>query len=737
MAETLIEHSATTPSFGVRPRRKSTAETTLAIENMHCGGCLRKVETALQSVPGVAAARANLSTKRASVYFDGSGRDASVLIDALERAGFKAAELVVSADLQAIEEDNDRLRRLAVAGFASANIMLLSVAVWSGGDGDMSPAVVRLLHWLSALIALPTVAYAGLPFFRSAAVALGAGRLNMDVPISLGVILATAMSLFQTIQGNEHVYFDAAVTLLFFLLVGRAIDGRMRARSQSAAENLLGLRSSTATVIGHDGVVTRMSAHNIAPGMHVISAAGERFAVDGRVISGNSMIDESLISGETRPRSVGPGDEVYAGTVNLDQSLTIETRATSDGTLIAEIARLMTAAEQGRASYVRMADRGARIYAPAVHILGLGTFIGWLVFGEDWQAALTAAIAVLIITCPCALALAVPAVQVAAISRLFARGVLVKSPDALERLAEIDTVVFDKTGTLTRGEPSVKNVEAIAPEALAAAATLAACSRHPYARAVVRASQARGLTSRPANDVKETAGLGLVCLHDGVSHKLGSAAFCGAPAGDLSAIWYCRDGAAPVGFEMADRLRDDAAEVVQHLKAKGFEVELLSGDRTSEVSRVAGEVEIERFSSGIMPADKLKRLEQLSQLGHKTLMIGDGLNDAPALAAGHASLSPASAADISQTAADAIFQGVLLEPVLETLAVAQESRRMALQNFAIALGYNLIFVPLAVAGVVTPLIAAVAMSSSSIAVTLNAMRLRTKRLALGSWRSAP
>ncbi len=353
--------------------------TVLAVENMHCGGCMRKVETALAAVPGIATARANLSARRVTAVHDAAGVNAADLVEALARAGFRAAELRGGRPRQPTKPvDRDLLKRLGVAGFAAANIMLLSVSVWSGGAGDMTPSVQALFHWLSALIALPTVAYAGQPFFRSAAQALRARRLNMDVPISLGVTLATAMSLYQTTRGSQQVYFDAAVTLLFFLLVGRYLDQRMRARAAGAAANLLGLRGTAATVIRSDGTTERLGARLLEPGMRILTAAGERFAVDGRVLDGRGEVDESLITGETAPRTVAPGAQIYAGTVNLSGSLVTEATATDQNTLLAEIARLMSAAEQARGRYVRLADRAARFYAPAVHILGLVTFLGWL-----------------------------------------------------------------------------------------------------------------------------------------------------------------------------------------------------------------------------------------------------------------------------------------------------------------------------------------------------------------------
>jgi P-type Cu2+ transporter len=707
------------------------ATTTLAVANMHCGGCMRKVETTLAAIPGVVSARANLSLKRVSASHLPGGLQAAALIDALDRAGFVAAELAAASVDRRDAADQDYLRRIGIAGFAAANIMLLSVSVWSSGGTEMSPAIRSLFHWLSALIALPAIAYAGIPFFRSAAQALSRRRVNMDVPISLGVTLATLMSVYQSVRGTEQVYFDAATTLLFFLLLGRFLDQRMRAKAAGAAANLIGLAATAATVIKEDGSLERVSAKALAPGMRIHIAAGERVAADGRVLQGSAEVDQSLITGESRPCRVAPGAFVYAGTINLSGLMVVEATTGSDNTLLAEIARLMATAEQARGRYVRLADRAAQLYAPLVHALGLATFLGWLLSGQGWEGALTAAIAVLIITCPCALALAVPAVQVAATSRLFARGVLVKTADALERFAEIDTVVFDKTGTLTLGRPNLLNPGAIDRATLAAAAALAANSRHPYARAVVRAARERGLVIEPVSGIQEMAGFGLERQTALARERLGSPAWCGLENAE-AAVTLCYRGVdgAITGFALADQLRPDAAGTTQCLARAGFALEILSGDRSSIVAAVARDLGVQHFGAQLLPTDKIRRLAELSAAGCRVLMVGDGLNDAPALGSAHASLSPAAAADISQTAADAIFQGEALAPVLETLGVARAAHRMALENFAIAIGYNLIFVPLAVAGHVTPLLAAIAMSVSSLAVTANALRLRTRKVSL-------
>ena len=723
--------SAVKEVVAAHPASAAFATTTLAIANMNCGGCMRKVETALAAVPGVISARANLSAKRVSAVHAAGQADAAELIDALDEAGFVAAELAQASTPERDTADQDFLRRIGVAGFAAANIMLLSVSVWASRGGDMSPSVQSLFHWLSALIGLPAIAYAGVPFFRSAAQAISARRVNMDVPISLGVTLATLMSVYQTVRGTEQVYFDAAVTLLFFLLLGRFLDQRMRTRAAGAAANLLGLSAFSATIVDRDGKTARLSAKALTPGMHVLTAAGERFAADGRLLQGAGEVDQSLITGESAPRRVQHGAFIYAGTINLSAPMLVEATSTSDNTLLAEIARLMAIAEQARGRYVRLADRAARLYAPLVHALGLLTFLGWVTAGHGWEEALTASIAVLIITCPCALALAVPAVQVAAASRLFAQGVLVKSPDALERLAEVDTVVFDKTGTLTLGRPNLVNAGNIDARTLAAAASLAASSRHPYARAIVKAAEDRQISVKALPAVQETPGFGLERDMDSGRERLGSAQWCGQSDHSQSASLCYRDVDGNITtFVLEDTVRPQALDTINAIEQGGFAIEILSGDRQSAVEALAAKLNIPQYRAQLLPTEKIQRLKELAQGSHKVLMVGDGLNDAPALATAHASLSPSTAADISQTTADAVFQGDALAPVAETLAVARACQRMALQNFAIAVGYNILFVPLAMAGHVTPLLAAIAMSASSLAVTGNALRLRTRKMRL-------
>ncbi|HEX6102468.1 MAG TPA: HAD-IC family P-type ATPase, partial [Alphaproteobacteria bacterium] len=436
----------------VKTGADGTARLNLLVDGIQCGACLWLIEAALARLPGVVSARLAMTTRRLAVSFRPAETTAEAVAARVAALGYRVAPF----DPDALSTAGDRgatelLKCLAVAGFAAANVMLLSVAIWSG-HSDMSPALRDLLHWVSALIALPTVAYAGRPFFRSALTALKAKRTNMDVPISLAVILTPAMSVAETLRHAEHAYFDSAVTLLFFLLVGRYLEHRARGRARGAAERLLALGKGAVTVIGDDGHAHSLPPSRLKPGMVLLVATGARIGADGMVREGQSELDVSLITGEAAPKHVKAGERVFAGTANLGAPLRVTVTATGEDTLLADIVRMMEAAEQGRARYVALADRVARAYAPVVHVLALSAFLYWFLgAGIGARDALMIAVAVLIVTCPCALALAVPTVQVAASGRLMRRGVLLKSADGLERLAAVDTVVFDKTGTLTLG----------------------------------------------------------------------------------------------------------------------------------------------------------------------------------------------------------------------------------------------------------------------------------------------
>jgi Cu2+-exporting ATPase len=695
----------------------------LLVEGVHCGACIRRIERALEREGGLEAARVNLTTRRLTVRWRGEPARGNRLAQVVTGLGYG----VVPFDpdrLKALDNkaEAELLRCLAVAGFAASNVMLLAVSVWAGHFYSMGEATRTFFHWFEALIALPAIAYSGRPFFRSAYRALRAGHTNMDVPISLAVMLAPGMSLVETIRGGEHAYFDSAITLLFFLLIGRYLDQRARGSARSAAERLLALGASAVTLVLPDGATRSVRPEQLEAGQEVLVATGERVGVDGTVIEGASELDTSLITGETVPQRVAVGERVFAGTINLGAPLRLEVRAVGEGTLLAEIVRLMELAEQRRSRFVAIADRVARAYAPAVHSLAFLTFLGWTLTGAaSWQTALLYAIAVLIVTCPCALGLAVPAVQVLASGRLMRRGTLLKSATALERFATADMVVFDKTGTLTSGRLELVPGE-VAPDVLAAAAGMAKASRHPLAKALAAAAPEAPAVA----GVEEVPGMGLRLVRPEGEWRLGRRGWAAEVPEDASVgaeLWFARPGAPPVRLAFADRVREDAAAVVGELKRRGYAVALLSGDRAPTVRAIAGELGIAEWHAACKPHDKTARLEAWAAEGRKVLMVGDGLNDAPALAAAYVSLSPATAVDISQTAADAVFQGQRLAPVLEVIDVAKRAERLVRQNFVLSFGYNVFTVPLAMAGFVTPLVAAIAMSSSSIVVVLNSLRL--------------
>ena len=694
------------------------------VENVHCGGCMRKIEREVGKLAGVEQARLNLTTRRLMVVTSaGLAGTADIVDEVIQTLGDLGypARLYDPETLGSTDEilEKKLLRAMTVAGFAAANVMLLSVSVWAGTD--MGPATRSLLHWFSALIVLPAVVYAGRPFFESALRALTRRGTNMDVPISLAILLASGMSLFETIRGGEHVYFESAIMLLFFLLLGRYLDRRARGKARHAAEHLLSLDQDPITVIDPDGQQSTIPIKNATIGMKVLVAAGERIGVDGRVLLGSSEIDTSLITGESVPTALDKGDRVFAGTLNIAAPIEVEITAIGEGTLLAEIVRLMELAEQRRGRYVVLADRIAGWYAPVVHGLALATLLGWtFLLDASWQTAMLYAVSVLIITCPCALGLAVPAVQVIASGALLRQGILLKSATALERLAEIDTVVFDKTGTLTEGQPTLRPSQTITSADLHLAASLAAASQHPLARAIVAAAP----DVSAATGVEEVPGRGLRLSGPDGEVRLGSRLWCGVDDEDETGLelWLAADGRC-VRFAFDDRLRDDSKPVITALKRRSLMTAILSGDRRSTVEAAASELGIEHWQAACTPAEKVEKLEQLAADQHTVLMVGDGLNDAAALAAAHVSLSPASAVDISQAAADAVFQGRHLGPVAEALLTARRASRLVRQNLGLALAYNLITIPLAIAGLVTPLIAAICMSASSLIVVVNALRL--------------
>jgi len=704
----------------LRPNAGGGERLDLLVRGARCAGCISKIEGQVGAIAGVGSARMNLTTGKLSVGFAEGGGDPALVIETLDRLGYPATLFDPAKSAAAHDAEGRRLAMaLGVAAFGAGNAMMFSVPIWAGLFGqELGPAMRTMMQWMSAAVGAPCAVYAGMPFFTSAWRSLKAGRANMDVPISIGVLLTLAISFVETVLGGADTYFDAAVSLLFLLLIGRWLDPRLRARARGAAGDILALQAPAAAVIDADGQEHRRPLSDIVPGDLLLVRPGERIPVDGRIEDGQSSLDNALLTGETSPVLVRVGDQCRAGSLNLTGALRLLATATSEDSAIADIARLVEAGAQSRSRYVQLADKAAALYVPVVHSAAAMTFAGGMILGMGPREALLRAVAVLIITCPCALGLAVPAVQVSASARLFRRGVLVKSGAALERLAEIDHVILDKTGVLTEGRPRL--VDPI-PAAVAMAAPLARASAHPLARALAREAGPSIL----ADKVIETPGQGVEGFIHGRRARLGRAAFVGVTSAGPSEteLWLAIEGEPKIRYVFQDQLRADAGATVQALLARGLSVEILSGDGFDPVRRVAEALGVTAWRAGLTPAEKAQIVAQRTAEGRRVLMIGDGLNDTAALANAHAAMAPGTALDASQNAADLVFSGEGLDAVVIAVDTARTARRRALQNFGFAAAYNLIAAPAAMAGLINPFVAALAMSGSSLAVTLNALRM--------------
>lgn len=703
----------------LRPTKEGGRSLELLVKGARCAACLAKIEREVRGLPAVESARLNLTTGKLTVGFAPGAGDPSLVLERLDGLGYPATLYDPGKAAVARDAEGRRLTlALGVAAFGAGNAMMFSVPVWAGLFGqELGPATRTLMMWMSGVVAAPCAIYAGMPFFESAWRSLRSGRANMDVPISIGVILTLVISFIETVLRGRDAYFDAAVTLLFLLLIGRWLDHRLRASARSAAADLLAMQAPSATLIGEGGTERRIPLSEVAPGDELVVRPGERIPVDAVIAAGVSELDKSMLTGETLPVQVVAGEACQAGALNLGGTLRLRAAARSEDSAVAAIARLVEAGAQSRSKYVQLADKAAALYVPVIHTAAALTFVGVWALGLGPREALLRAVAVLIITCPCALGLAVPAVQVTASARLFRRGVLVKSGAALERLAEVDHVVLDKTGVLTEGRPQL--IDPV-PAAIAMAAPLAKASAHPLSRALA----AHAGPTLLADNVVETPGQGVEGYIGGRLARLGRASFVGVTGASASEteLWFGIEGETKIRFVFADQLRADAAATVAALKARGLSVEILSGDTSAAVARAAEQAGVESWRAALTPADKAALVAERTAEGRKVLMVGDGLNDAAALAGAHAAMAPGTALDASQNAADLVFSGERLGAVVDSIDVSRSARRRALENFSFAALYNLVAAPAAMVGLVNPFVAALAMSGSSLVVTLNALR---------------
>ena len=680
----------------------------LILPTIHCSACIQAVESLLNARSDIFAARVNLSRKRVAIT-GAPEADPAPWVSALAGIGFEAHE---ARNVQNNASDDGLMLRLGVAGFAMMNVMLLSVAVWSGATDSTRD----FLHWIAATIALPAALFCAQPFFVSAWSALRGWRLNMDVPISLAIVLACGVSLYETSVGGEHAYFDAALSLTFFLLGGRALETRMRRAARSAAADLAALEPNRVIRVTGDNR-TSCPVDEIKEGDTLWLAAGARVPVDGVLLAPEAQVDRSALSGESDAISVSQGAVLSAGEVMLSGPITLRTTVDAAGSTLRRLIQLASVAEGARSRYTSLATQAAGIYAPLVHGLSFAAFLGWSFATGDIYHALTIAIATLIITCPCALGLAVPAVSTVATGRLFRAGVLVKSETALERLAEVDTVVFDKTGTLS--DSALIPDADLTTEARSVLKALAEASNHPLSRSVLP-----GLVSVAAADVTEISehrGLGVKGRFGEQSVTLGDGAWLGQCVGTVLQV-----GDAIFVLERRERALPEAAETLCALNDMGLEVHMLTGDSQANADRMAAKLNVDHVHARVSPERKQALILELQDRGHKVLMVGDGLNDTLALTQAWASIAPGTSLEASQNAADVVLLGQHLSGIPDVIHIARSARARILENFGLAAAYNMVAIPLALAGFASPLMAALAMSTSSITVTLNALRTRAR-----------
>ena len=698
----------------------------LLVGGISCAACVWLIEKHLGRLEGVERVSVNASTQRAQVCFDPQKLLPSALFAELARVGYRPAAATASNGEQLIQEERRAaMRRLGVAGLGTMQVMMFAIALYFGAVSGIDGELERYLRWVSLLVATPVVFYAARPFFSAAWRSLRARHLSMDVPVSLAIGLAYAASFYATVFDTGEVYFESISMFTFFLLLGRTVEMRARHRAGLASGGLAQLLPLTANRIGPDGVQS-VPVAALATGDRVLLRPGDTIPADGEVLEGASGVDESLLSGEAALQQKEAGSRVFAGSVNGDSSLEIRITAAGSATRLSAIERLVESAQLSKPQQVALADRIAGAFVGVVLLASLAAFTLW--WQIDAERAFWVALSVLVVTCPCALSLATPAALAAATLRLQQLGLLVAGGQLLETLPKVSRVVFDKTGTLTRGEPRILQVRLLREgwseqRVKDVAAALESTSNHPLARAFRAWSG-----NLAARDLRVHTGKGVTGRIGGQDFRLGRPDFAAQPApplpiGEGQWLLLGDEEGAIAWIALGDQLRSSAPTALAQLHACGLQVELLSGDQSAEVSRVAAAAGISKYRAGASPEDKLGHLQQLQQAGERVLMVGDGINDVPVLSGADASVAMLSAADLAQSKADAILLRGDLTVLPSSVALARQTRQIIRQNLAWALGYNALALPLAVCGLVPPWAAALGMSASSLIVVLNALRL--------------
>jgi Cu+-exporting ATPase len=744
----------------------STESLTLPVLGMTCASCQHHVEEALRGTAGVEEARVDLMAHRASIVFDPALAAPEQLVAAIRGAGYDAVLPRGGANAEHSEDaasSADLKAWVTLAAGAAAMLLAMPLGESIGAPmGGADRAVMRLLPWLYALPAngvrwfllsmtLVVVAWAGRGIYVSAIRALVHGTTNMNTLVSLGTGVAFAYSVYATIAPapGRQVYFDAVLLIVGFLLLGKSLEARAKRRALSALDSLSRLRPVNARRIV-DGVESVVPLEEVRPGDRIVVLPGERFPVDASIIEGRTTVDESMLTGESTPLAREVGGRVLAGSLNYDGAVVCRAESLGEATVLAQIARMVDQAQSSRAPMERLADRASAIFVPVVLGLALITFTAWLIAAHSLPLALANTVAVLVIACPCAMGLAVPAALTVAVGRGAQLGVLFKGGEALERLARLDVIVVDKTGTITVGRPVLEAIHGFAGHTednlLRMAAAVEERSNHPLAHAVIDAAKARGLKWQPAEDAQVLPGRGLTARVNtsvgGHACVLGNEALFSefgivlpgdveAPQPGVTRLWMALDGAVAGYFDARDALRPDAASAVAELRREGLRVMMLSGDSAAAAAPIAEQADIAEVEAGLDPAGKLKRIRELQKSGLRVAMVGDGINDAAALAQADAGIAMGSGADLAQEAGDVLLLRAQPAAIPAALELARETLRIMRQNLGWAVGYNLIGIPLA-AGLLypafhillTPWVAAAAMALSSVCVLGNSLRLR-------------
>ena len=699
----------------------------LDVRGIHCAACAWLVDRALQSVPGVSSSSVNSATGRARVTFDPKRTTLSSLLSRIAEVGYRPSP--ISQDAVGVDPDREmknQLKRLAVAGFGMMQVMMFAVALYTGEFQGMDAVMRSYMRYVSLLVATPVMVYAGWPFYAGAVNALRSRGITMDVPVSLGLLLAYSASLIDTVTHRGEVYFDSVTMFIFFLTLARFMELVARRRCVNVTESLSRLLPALAHRLRADGSLEDVPVTLVKPGDSILVKNGEVVPADAEISKGSSSLDESMLTGESSPLERGAGDTVLAGSLNSGGPLECRVKSVGQATVLSSIVALLLRAQTERPKAVREADRMARRFLTRVLLGAAVVFVAWHFI--DAARAFNATLAVLVVACPCALSLGPLIALASATSALAREGLLVSHPDAIEGLAGATTVVFDKTGTLTAGRVRITSIEPAsnhdASRCLEIASALEAGTDHPLARAF----SGRGRLT--ASDVSVRPGAGVEGCVDGKRYRVGSRAFAldGDSKGALdvvgdSAIVLAEEGRRIATFELADSLRPEASRVIASLRDKGLTCEILSGDALERVAEVARSCGITRFTARCTPKEKLERVRSLIAAGESVTVVGDGINDAPVLAGASVSIAMSQGSALAQASADLVLVQDSLKALPIAFAHARRCKWIMRQNMVWAATYNLVAIPLAALGWVPPWIAALGMSASSILVVLNSLRL--------------